>query len=303
MEVKDWDRAMTNEFQVFFSHKTSDSERVRELQESLKELLPNFPIEDVSTTVPYIEGWKAAATAILQSCDMLVCIVSKDTHKSEPVDWEIREAYRLSKPIIVTTLYESFELPSACNDLRIGSIPWDATVVAGQIGEMLLPRALFLGHDWSAGAPQSAVISQQYNLMVQSWESLIGRRQTVNNVYITANSAILAGLGLMLSSVDKMGYGWAAAGVTVIAFLGAALSFNWRRTIISYGTLSRAKAKIVTALETYMPAQMFDAEWRVLEARRYKSTTATDQQTALFFLLLFGSIFLVSTGLMIGTWI
>jgi len=294
---------MTTKFQVFFSYKTSDSERVRELQESLRELLPNFPIEDVATAVPYVDNWKAAATAILQSCDMFVCIVSEDTHKSEPVNWEIREAYRLSKPIIITPLDKRFELPSACHDLRIGYISWNATEVAGQIGEMLLPRALFIGQDWSAGVPQPAEISQQYNLMVQSWESLIGRRQTVNTVYTTANSALLAGIGLMLSSVDKMGYGWAAAGVAVMAFLGAALSFNWRRTIISYGTLSRAKAKVVIALETYMPAQLFDAEWRVLEAKRYKSTTATDQQTALFFLLLFSSIFLISCGIAIGQWI
>jgi hypothetical protein len=290
-------------FRLFFSHRTSDKERVTELQESLKELLPNLPIEDVATAVPCIDDWKTIASEIIHSCDGLICIVNEDTYMSEPVDWEIREAHRLNKPLVVTTLSEHFKLPSACNELRIEAIPWKATDVAGYIGEMLVSRVLFLKHDWSTGPPQSEIVWQQYNLMVQSWESLIERRQTVNTVYITANSALLAGIGILISSVDKLGFGWAAVGLTVVAFLGVALSFNWRRTILSYGTLSRAKAKVVIALETFMPARLFDAEWRVLEAKRYKSTTATDNQTALFFLLLFVALFLVAFGMAIGQWV
>jgi hypothetical protein len=287
-------------FKVFFCHKSSDKERVRELKESLKNLFQNFPIKDVAEDVPYVDDWKVAASPILKSCDLLVCVVGEDTCQSEPVDWEIREAYGFNNPIIITTLDKKFKLPSACQDLRIESVPWDADEVAGQIGEMLLHRALFIGHDWSTGVPQQAVISQQYNIMVQSWESLIARRQTVNTVYTTASSALLAGIGLLLSFVDKVGFGWTAAAVTVMAFLGTALSYNWRRTIISYGILSKAKYRVVEAFEKYMPAQMFDAEWRVLEVRRYKSTTAADQETAFFFILLYVTIFLIAGGITIG---
>jgi len=179
-------------------------------------------------------------------------------------------------------------------NFKIEAILWNAAKVAGYIGEMLIPRALFLKHDWSKGPPEATAIWQQYRLMVLSWESLIQRRQTVNTVYITANSALLAGIGILASSLDKLGSIWAALGVMVMAFLGIALSFNWHRTVLSYGTLSRAKSKVVTALEEYMPARLFDAEWRVLEAKRYKSTTATDNQTALFFLVLFVALFLAA---------
>jgi hypothetical protein len=287
---------MTYKFQVFFSYKTADSDRVSELLEGLSKLLPLFPIENIAIKVPHIDNWKSPATEILQSSDMLVCIVSEDTHKSEPVDWEIREAHRLGKPIIVTILNEHYKMPSSCHELKIKSILWNAKVVADNIGEMLVQKALFLKHDWRSGAPQSAILLEQYNIMVQSWESLIERRQTVNTVYTTANSALLAAIGLMLSSVDKMGYLWAAAGVTVIAFLGTVLSVNWRRTIISYGLLSRAKYKVVSALESYMPAQLFDTEWSILDTKRYVSTTDMDKQTAFFFIVLFCAIFLVSAG-------
>lgn len=288
---------------VFFSHKTSDSERVGELQKCLKDALPNFLIVNVAAAVPHSDDWKTIATDILQSCHTFVCIVGDDTHTSEPVDWEIREAYRLKKPILVTTLSTDYEFPPACKDLRIACDPWDATIIAGQISEMLLPRALFPDHDWMDGTPQPAEISQQYDLMVQSWESLITRRQMVNTVYTTANSALLAGVGVMISSVEKVGINWVIAGVAVLTFLGAALSYNWYRTISSYGLLSRAKAKVVIALETYMPAQIFDAEWKVLEANKYTSTTVTDRQTALFFFVLFTFVFVISFIATIVRWI
>jgi hypothetical protein len=289
-----------NKFRLFFSHRTSEKARVRELQDSLAELLPNFPFEDASEEVPYVDDWKTPATTILESCAGVVCFVGEDSHKSEPVDWEIREAHRLGKPLVVALLSDGYQLPPACKELQIEVARWNANGVAGLISELLVPRALFLSHDWNKGAPEPAAIGNQYNLMVQSWEALIGRRQTVITMYISVISALLAGIGVLISSVDKLGHGWTMAGIAVLALLGAALSFNWRRTVSSYGTLSRAKSKVVAALEAYMPARLFDTEWRVLEAKRYTSTTETDRQTALFFLLLFFAVFFVAAAIAAG---
>jgi hypothetical protein len=225
---------------------------------------------------------------------------TEDTYKSEPVDWEIREAHRLGKPLVVTLLSGHCQPPLACKELQIETTPWDANDLAGRIVKLLLPRALFLKHDWNKGLPEPAEIWNQYNLMVQTWEALIGRRQIVNSLYISACSALLAGIGVLISSIDKVGHGWTMAGAAVIAFQGAALSFNWRRTISSYGTLSRAKADVVAALEVHMPARLFDAEWRVLEAKRYTSTTETEKQTAVFFFLLFLAVLLIAGGIAAG---
>src|SRR5262245_18002035 len=164
-------RAAVHKFRLFFSHKTSEKPRVQELQSSLKQLLPNLPFEDASSEVPHADDWKATATAVLESCSGVVCFVGEDTHGSEPVDWEIREAHRLGKPLVVTSLSDCCPLPAACKDLHIESAPWDANEVAGRIGELLVPRALFRNHDWSKGAPDATAIWIQYNLMVQSWLS------------------------------------------------------------------------------------------------------------------------------------
>lgn len=287
-------------FKLFFSNRRVDQERVDELQATLRNLLPNLPFKDVSKDVPDSVDWKSHASPLIEECDALICVAGGDTHLSEPVDWEIREAYRLGKPLVITRLSPDHVSPPSCDQLNISPTDWNAAGVAGQIGELLVSRALFLQHNWKNGNPDAGTIWNQYNLMVQSWESLITRRQTVNTLYISATAALLAGVGALISSYDKTGLVPGAVATAILSLLGVALSFNWRRTIISYGVLSRAKSKVIAALEAYMPAQLFDAEWRVLEAKRYKSTTDTDKQTALFFLLLFVAVALVAAGIALG---
>jgi hypothetical protein len=267
---------------------------VDELQEALRDLLPNLPFDDASKGVPVADDWKTTARSILRTCDALVCVVGPDTHSSEPVDWEIREAHGQGKPLLVAQLAEDHELPPCCYELGIAPVLWKTSSLAGQLGELLVFRALF-PHEYDPVA-DSNMLWNQYSVMVDSWERLIARRQTVNTLYVSASAALLAGVGALVSVTGRASVTGQSAGVAVLACIGAALGFNWRRTIVSYGTLSRAKSKVVAALESKLPARLFDAEWRVLEARRYKSTTETDRQTATFFLLLFLAIAAVALG-------
>ena len=115
-------------------------------------------------------------------------------------------------------------------------------------------------------------------------------------MYVTANAALLAGIGALVTSVDKIQVQNLAWGSVIITMVGVLLNVNWFRTIVSYGVLSRAKSKVVAAIEDFLPARLFDAEWMVLEANQYRSTTDTDKQTAWFFILLFAAFLLISFG-------
>ena len=107
---------------------------------------------------------------------------------------------------------------------------------------------------------------------------------------------------MFLGQLKSVGAAPSLSGSTMLSALGALLSLNWIQTIVSYGTLSQAKSKVVLALETYMPAKLFDTEWAVLESKRYRSTTSSDKRTAQFFFLLFLIILGVAIG-MIMEWI
>ena len=280
-------------FRLFFSNRSSDADRVRELCAALAKHLPHLPFSDLSLTVPYTNDWKPLALAALESCEAVVCVIGKDTHASEPVEWEVREAYRLGKPLTVTRLSRDYELPKFCAELKLPILEWDTAQLAQKLKQLGIASALFPHHDWKVGAPSPDTLTNQYNVMAESWEALINRRQTVNTLYVTADAALLAGVGAVASSAKDTGAIGAAVGVVGLALLGLALSFNWRRTIVSYGTLSNAKADVMCALEAYMPARLFDAEWRVLERTRYQSTTKADTQTAQSFMILFASLAVV----------
>ena len=274
-------------FNIFFSNKRDDQKWVDTLQTSLRELLPNLPFTDSSKLIPQSEDWQKHATNAIAKSDALICIIGSNTYLSDPVAWEIEEAHRQKKPLIVARRDKASELPACCKALTITAVDLEVGALAGHIGEVLMSRALFLQHDWSTGNPKPESLWNQYNLMVQSWEALITRRQSVNTLYVSATAALLGGIGVIVSSADKTGVPAASLGSVLFAVLGGALSYNWRRTIISYGLLSRAKARVIGSLEQHMPAQLFDAEWRALEAKRYTSTTVADTQTASFFLALF----------------
>ncbi len=277
-------------FRLFFSNRSTDAERVKELQAALARQLPNLPFNDVSLNVPYTDDWKRLALPALKSCEAVVCVIGIDTHASEPIEWEVREACRLGKPLTVVRLSEEYQIPKFCTELKLPVLDWDLEELAQEIKQLGVACALFPQHDWKVGAPTPDTLWNQYNVMVQSWEALIGRRQTVNSLYVTADAALLAGIGAVASSTSQTGEIGAGLAVTVLALLGLALSFNWRRTVISYGTLSNAKATVITTLEGYMPARLFDAEWRVLERTGYRSTTQADTQTAQFFMILFAAL-------------
>jgi hypothetical protein len=277
-------------FRLFFSNRSTDAERVQELQTELARRLPTLPFNDVSLNVPYSEDWKRLASTALNSCEAVVCVIGMDTHASEPIDWEVREAHRLGKPLAVVRLSQEFQAPKFCVELKLPILEWNVEQLAQEIKQLGVACALFPRHDWKAGPPGPETLWNQYDVMVQSWEALISRRQTVNTLYVTADAALLAGIGAVASSTGQTGAIGAALAVTVLALLGLALSFNWRRTVISYGTLSNAKAAVITTLEEYMPARLFDAEWRVLERTGYQSTTKADTQTAQFFMILFAAL-------------
>lgn len=276
-----------NNFKLFFSYRSADKDKVQELLKSLRELLPNFPFEDISENVPFADDWKADASRLIEECDGFVCIIGADAYKSEPIDWEVNEAARLKKPMYISILSSQYQNIEACRKLHIEPSLWDSNKIAIELAEILLPKALFAKHDWSQGAPDPDVIKDQYNLMVRSWESLIERRQKVNTIYLSASSAILGAIGGLVSSMKNIGNQWSLAGIIILSALGFLLTCNWRRTISSYGTLSKAKSKVVSAFENYLPANLFDAEWRILEANQYKSTTQTDYLSAQLFRILF----------------
>lgn len=117
-----------------------------------------------------------------------------------------------------------------------------------------------------------------YKIMVNSSESLVGRRQSVNTFFLTMNGAILTASGLIVQSSG--GDKFSALGIFVLAIAGAILCVAWRSLITSFGQLNRGKFEVINTLEQYLKAAIYAAEWEALgrgeNPKIYRSFTSRE---------------------------
>jgi hypothetical protein len=279
-------------FRIFFCHRTEDQARVAALQNELREAFANFGFEDVGLKVPHCADWQAIAAPLIRDADLVVCVVGATTSQSEPVAWELAQANAHQRPLLIRRLAPSDRLPSVVTSLPAPL--WRVDEVARDVVAALLDVALVPHPD----PTQQDRILSQYTTMVTSWEALVNRRQTVNTFYLSACAALLTGLGVLLPLSKDLPGIQLALGIIILALVGAVIAHAWQTTLTAYGTLSTAKAQVVTTLEQRLPVRLFDAEWLALQSRRYTSTTSTDRLTARVFQVLF-----VITLVLAGLWV
>jgi hypothetical protein len=67
----------------------------------------------------------------IKSCSVTIVLIGKTTHKSEWVDWEIRESLKLGKGVVAVKLRDdpSIRTPPALVENRIELLPWDPKIV------------------------------------------------------------------------------------------------------------------------------------------------------------------------------
>lgn len=119
---------------------------------------------------------------------------------------------------------------------------------AAQVGSGAGSRPSLSEVLFPCGPPATDADTQQaldlYKVMVQSSESLVGRRQGVNTFFLTMNGALLTASGLIVQSSggDKL----AGIGIFVLALAGAILCLAWRSLITSFGQLNTGKFPVAS---------------------------------------------------------
>ncbi len=143
------------------------------------------------------------------------------------------------------------------------------------------------------------ILLTQYRVLVETSEALVLRRQGVNNFFLSVNSLVLAGAGLILR--DGKASGIEAVGLIVLAFGGLSLCFVWYRLIKSFQQLSKGKFAVILELEHRLPARMFAAEWAALgegkDPTTYRPFTAVEAMTP----KVFGAVQILLLG--VSLWI
>lgn len=126
---------------VFLSFRVEDKNQVQGVR--LLAATPKFDLEfyDESVTEPInsknAEYIKQKIRDKIYRSSVTLCLISKDTYKSDWVNWEIEESLKKGKKVIVMALkgVERAILPRTIKDANLDFWEWDPNLLSGLLSE------------------------------------------------------------------------------------------------------------------------------------------------------------------------
>lgn len=220
----------------------------------------------------YRTAWKPEVKKLIRAAQIVLYILNEDGHKSKNIDWEIRQAIKQQKAIIVLNdggytlnqaLYtnDPFSKKPVCIAETVES--FDALFEIIEEYEQGKHIHLFSTED-----VEPEMLFNQYKLFSDTSESLVSRRQTANSFYITANTALITIAATAFTLNNNL---FSQLIITMILTLpGILLNRSWIKVMEAYSLINSSKMKILGLLEKKLAASLFDAEWEAMSSKYNK---------------------------------
>ena len=111
---------------VFLSFTTEDKASANLFRSQAKAREPSLVFRDYSIKEAFEYTWKKNAARLIGTCSATVCLISKTTHRSEAVNWEVRRSAELGKRVMGVTIEPIVPIvPSALAELNVELLRWD----------------------------------------------------------------------------------------------------------------------------------------------------------------------------------
>lgn len=307
---------------IFVIHKGSDFDKCKDLIKRLNE--QNIFINLLMLQNGGDNWFKEAKKKIRESDCVLVC-VGEHTHESENIDMEIRYAIQQKKQILVyrfspeNIINESLfvcdkymHVKMHNKDLYSNKRPIFQDIDFDKFCKLASDGYDFYIKDEieRTDAPKRMEdLVTQYQTYVQTSEAILERRQAISSFYVSVNTTIITAITTIISifmSTDMLSNKQLSIGIIILvsSLLSIILNSNWYLQLDSYGKLNSAKMKVISALEKYMPANIFDTEWRVMSSKiggkKYRSFTNIEKTIPMTFLVFFIVTTCIALGLIIS---
>lgn len=118
----------------------------------------------------------------------------------------------------------------------------------------------------------------QWKLCVEMADSVSKRRNTMNNLFATINTAIIAAI-----SVGK--WSWESL---LLLIAGITLCLLWQKCIQNYKKLNSAKYQIINEIEKELTYSPFTEEWnQLVKDNQYKEETSLERILPVVFIVLY----------------
>lgn len=251
---------------------------------------PNYPKADFdSVKLEKTTGnWRLESRNTIMNSQIVILALGKKGISSSNVEWEANIAANYHKLIIYYPLTDDIEPPNWLNQIPV--------IHAQNIHDILNVIYSFnrgsydlFNNDISriiSNESDRSNLFEQYKVYLDTSEKLVERRQKVNNFYITANSIVVAFIGTLLSF--NMDHLYRMAAVLLLCFVGIMINYSWNNILTTYGILNKSKMAIISMIEKYLPANLYDAEYKCMKTdKKYVSFTKSEKKLPLSFGLMF----------------
>lgn len=238
--------------------------------------------------------WKFDAKRMIKRAQLVLVFVGEKTSESANVAWEIKTAQKTKKEILTVLLNERNQLPPAIFTDNKFTRDKELTSEIKNVEEVInIVNAYSNGNYALFNATPDEIdnttLLEQYKVFLQTSETLVSRRQDVNNFYISVNSALVA-IFSVISAIGQNTLMKCFMGI-IFSGVGVIICSSWIRILNSYGTLNASKMKIISLIEKQLPASLYDAEWRAqsdkLNSKPYVSFTECESRIPKIFIFVY----------------
>lgn len=134
---------------------------------------------------------------------------------------------------------------------------------------------------------KTEIILAQWQTCVEMANSVSQRRDTMNNIFVTLNLAIIAAVSI---SWDLKSLFILAAGIVVCII--------WILFIRNYKLLNTEKFNVINDIEKKLPVKPFNDEWKKLKSnKKYRDSTKLENTLPIMFIVLYVIAIAVIVGI------
>lgn len=287
---------------IFVIHSGCDTDRVKETVRQLEELEPRVNVLVLKNGGVF---WKIEAEQLLKKAQMVLFVVGNNSYKSKNIDWELKKAVKFNKLILCYKLEDSNELNRCLfgadrfskKEALLAEKARTVNDIASRIRKY--ENGEYMVFNKSIEEIDRTELLEQYKIFLETSESLIARRQTVNSFYVSANTALITIMGGLIAVLDKTSF--RAIMFILASVVGIILSGSWIRILNAYGVLNGSKMKVISMIEHELPAALYDTEWSVmsdkLNSKKYVSFTDSEKKAPKAFIVLYGLLIAIAIAM------
>lgn len=276
---------------VFLIHSGKDTNEAEKIKNELK--------EDKNANVLLLEYggklWKIDAYKKIIKSQIVVFVVGEDSHNSKNIDWELKQAIRKNKVIYYVLLNKGNKINKSLynkdrfsnKEICMADEAKDINEIIKRIDKYEAGEYRVLNRDIEEKDYPNLI--EQYKLFLKTSEDLVARRQNINNFYITVNAALVTAASTIIAVCD--GVLEKTIIILLLSISGVVLDVAWIGILESYGRLNACKLKVISTIESKLPARLYDSEWEVmsdkLSNKKYTTFTNSEKRTPFIFMVFY----------------